>query len=93
MNSPGLINPHALPHLPLVNRNHIPEISAIYFVIDQQGTIQYIGRSELPTLYRQVSVGFLCSKKRSSEFLASSLTPTYIWATGFIPRSRGQNLY
>jgi hypothetical protein len=46
MNSPELINPHALPRLSLVNRKSLPEISAIYFVIDQQCTV--------PDLIREV---------------------------------------
>lgn len=39
------INPLALPSLPLKERSLLPATSCIYFAIDCQGVVQYIGRS------------------------------------------------
>lgn len=45
MINPNSINPASLPSLPLTDRRSLPELLCIYFAIDSQGAIQYIGRS------------------------------------------------
>jgi len=45
MIDPQTITPTQLPSLPLKSRNKLPKTPGIYFAIDSQGTIQYIGRS------------------------------------------------
>ena len=45
MINPKTINLNQLPSIPLEARKKLPEISGIYFAIDSQGFIQYIGRS------------------------------------------------
>jgi excinuclease UvrABC nuclease subunit len=45
MISPSSIDLAALPSLYLSHRTELPEVSAIYFVIDSLNQIQYIGRS------------------------------------------------
>jgi hypothetical protein len=42
------INPMMLPFVPLEDRSALPLDPCIYFAIDSQGTIQYIGRSVNP---------------------------------------------
>jgi hypothetical protein len=48
MIDPKSLNLSALPWLPLDARSAFPRNPAIYFAIDGQGTIQYIGRSINP---------------------------------------------
>lgn len=45
MISPESVNPLALPSVPLEQRSLLPTTSCIYFAIDSQEDIQYIGRS------------------------------------------------
>lgn len=45
MLNPQTVNPLSLPSLPLEWRTALPECPGIYFVIDANGTVQYIGRS------------------------------------------------
>jgi len=42
---PKTITPTQLPSVPLESRAMLPKTPGIYFAIDSQGTIQYIGRS------------------------------------------------
>lgn len=46
MISPELLNISSLPSLPLESRKDFPEETCIYFAIDSQDTIQYIGRTQ-----------------------------------------------
>ncbi len=46
MIDPQQIDPHQLPSIPLAERSQLPEISGIYFAIDNTKNIQYIGRSQ-----------------------------------------------
>lgn len=39
------INPSSLPWLPLERRSQFPQQPVVYFVIDSDGTVQYIGQS------------------------------------------------
>jgi hypothetical protein len=43
---PQTINLAILPSLLLEQRSEMPEIAAIYFAIDSQGVVQYIGRAK-----------------------------------------------
>jgi len=43
--NPSELNLSALPSMPLENRLSLPQSSGIYFAIDSQNTIQYIGRA------------------------------------------------
>ncbi|NEO86458.1 MAG: GIY-YIG nuclease family protein [Spirulina sp. SIO3F2] len=45
MINPENITPTALPSVPLPERKDLPAIAGIYFAIDSQGNVQYIGRS------------------------------------------------
>lgn len=45
MINPQSLNLSALPSLPLDRRSQLPEIPCIYFAVDSQGTVQYIGRT------------------------------------------------
>ena len=45
MISPEAIDLNSLPSVELESKSELPEQSAIYFAIDSQGAIQYIGRS------------------------------------------------
>ena len=45
MISPESITPSSLPSLPLEDRKQLPEKPCIYFAIDRNEVIQYIGRS------------------------------------------------
>lgn len=45
MINPQSITPTALPSVPLTERKDLPAIPGIYFAIDSQGNVQYIGRS------------------------------------------------
>jgi DNA-binding Xre family transcriptional regulator len=45
MIDPKSLNIAALPALPLTDRQSFPPVSCIYFAIDSQGEIQYIGRT------------------------------------------------
>ncbi|MGB3208694.1 MAG: helix-turn-helix domain-containing protein [Crinalium sp.] len=45
MINPQSVDLTALPFLPLTDRKLLPEVPAIYFAIDQNNVIQYIGRS------------------------------------------------
>lgn len=45
MINPETIEPQSLPYISLPKRNRLPEISCIYFVMADQGVIQYIGRT------------------------------------------------
>lgn len=40
------INPNILPSVLLKNKENLPNLSGIYFAIDFQGNVQYIGRSK-----------------------------------------------
>ncbi|RCJ20150.1 hypothetical protein A6S26_05360 [Nostoc sp. ATCC 43529] len=40
------IQPNHLPSLPLVRRSQLPKCAGVYFVIDGDGVVQYIGRSK-----------------------------------------------
>ena len=42
---PENLDLRSLPSIPLEDRKMLPVISGIYFAIDSQGTVQYIGRS------------------------------------------------
>lgn len=46
MIEPSTINPLTLPSVPLEMRSHLPRTGAIYFVINAQDAIQYIGLSK-----------------------------------------------
>ena len=48
MIDPTTIDPIALPSVPLENRRDLPVKPCIYFAIDSQGIVQYIGRSINP---------------------------------------------
>ncbi|MFN6537928.1 MAG: hypothetical protein RM021_016355 [Nostoc sp. EkiNYC01] len=48
MINPSAINPLALPSVPLDQRSLLPQKPCIYFAIDSQGVVQYIGRSVNP---------------------------------------------
>lgn len=48
MINPETINPLALPSVPLEQRSRLPTTPCIYFAIDSQGVIQYIGQSANP---------------------------------------------
>jgi DNA-binding Xre family transcriptional regulator len=48
MINPSEINLSSLPWLPLDTKSAFPKNPAIYFAIDSQGTVQYIGRSLNP---------------------------------------------
>ncbi|MEO0533287.1 MAG: GIY-YIG nuclease family protein [Cyanobacteria bacterium P01_A01_bin.123] len=45
---PSKINPSTLPSVALKDRQDLPEEPCIYFAIDSQGTVQYIGQSVNP---------------------------------------------
>lgn len=45
MIQPSTINPLTLPSVPLGKRSQLPTIACIYFAIDSQDVVQYIGRS------------------------------------------------
>ncbi len=45
MISPSTINPLTLPSVPLEQRSLLPQIPCIYFAIDSEGVVQYIGQS------------------------------------------------
>lgn len=45
MISPSTVDPLSLPSVPLSDRRNLPSASGIYFAIDAEGTIQYIGLS------------------------------------------------
>ena len=45
MIDPATISPETLPSVPLENRIELPTESCIYFAIDSQGVVQYIGRT------------------------------------------------
>ena len=45
MINPQTLKLDSLPSLPLAHRKHLPECPGIYFAIDSQGIIYYIGRS------------------------------------------------
>ncbi|WP_243146794.1 GIY-YIG nuclease family protein [Scytonema sp. UIC 10036] len=45
MYEPSSVDPLTLPSLPLEWSKGLPECPGIYFAIDSQGTVQYIGRS------------------------------------------------
>lgn len=45
MFTPDQVNFSTLPSLPLECRKALPECSGIYFAIDSQGVVQYIGKS------------------------------------------------
>jgi excinuclease UvrABC nuclease subunit len=42
---PKSINVRSLPSVPLEDKKMLPKIPGIYFAIDRQGIVQYIGRS------------------------------------------------
>ncbi|NER99445.1 MAG: GIY-YIG nuclease family protein [Symploca sp. SIO1B1] len=48
MINPTTINPLTLPSVPLSQRSQLPTTPSIYFAIDTQGVVQYIGRSINP---------------------------------------------
>ncbi|MEH2458299.1 helix-turn-helix domain-containing protein [Nostoc sp.] len=48
MIDPATINPFALPSVPLEQRSQLPITPCIYFAIDSEGVVQYIGRSVNP---------------------------------------------
>jgi DNA-binding Xre family transcriptional regulator len=48
MLNPADINPLALPSVPLEDRRQLPTVPCIYFAIDSQGTVQYIGQTKNP---------------------------------------------
>lgn len=48
MFNPSTITPAALPSVSLIDRNRLPSKPCIYFAIDAQGVVQYIGRSANP---------------------------------------------
>jgi putative transcriptional regulator len=43
--NPATIDPLALPSLPLCERSQLPTTPCIYFAVDAQGVVQYIGRA------------------------------------------------
>ena len=45
---PNSVNPLNLPSVPLEERSNLPITPCIYFAINSQGVIQYIGRSKNP---------------------------------------------
>ncbi|NEO86459.1 MAG: GIY-YIG nuclease family protein [Spirulina sp. SIO3F2] len=45
MIDPKSITPASLPSVPLGDRQDLPAIAGIYFALDSQGKVQYIGRS------------------------------------------------
>lgn len=45
MINPSTLNPLTLPSLPLERRSLLPVTPCIYFAIDSEGVVQYIGRS------------------------------------------------
>ena len=48
MLDPLTISPPSLPSFALESCHQLPETPCIYFAIDSQGTVQYIGRSINP---------------------------------------------
>jgi len=48
MIDPSTIDPSGLPSVPLTDRSQLPSEPCIYFAIDSQGVVQYIGRSINP---------------------------------------------
>ncbi|MBD2492367.1 helix-turn-helix domain-containing protein [Aulosira sp. FACHB-615] len=43
--NPATIDPLALPSLPLCERSQLPTLPCIYFAIDSQGVVRYIGKT------------------------------------------------
>lgn len=48
MINPQSINPSTLPSVSLPDREQLPTTPCVYFAIDEQGVVQYIGRSVNP---------------------------------------------
>lgn len=48
MLNPAEVNPLALPSVPLEDRLQLPTEPCIYFAIDSQNTVQYVGRAKNP---------------------------------------------
>lgn len=48
MINPSAVDVAALPSVPLADRNALPAEPCIYFAIDAQGVVQYVGRSVNP---------------------------------------------
>lgn len=48
MISPAAVNPLTLPSVSLEQRSKLPQTPCIYFAIDSQGAIQYIGKAKNP---------------------------------------------
>jgi DNA-binding XRE family transcriptional regulator len=46
MIEPSTINPLALPAVPLEKKSQLPTTPCVYFAIDSQGIVQYIGMTE-----------------------------------------------
>lgn len=48
MINPKDVNPLELPSVPLSERSKLPQVPCIYFAIDSQGAVQYIGMTKNP---------------------------------------------
>jgi len=42
--TPSIVNPLALPSLPLAERRNLPNVSAIYFALSSKGEVLYVGK-------------------------------------------------
>ncbi|MBW4444144.1 MAG: GIY-YIG nuclease family protein [Plectolyngbya sp. WJT66-NPBG17] len=90
------INPLDLPFVPIGRRSQLPETPCIYFAIDSQGVVQYIGKSSNPrkrwlshhkgidlALMRGIRIAyFKCESDLLTEIESAEIEPLTLPSTG-----------